>query len=105
MYLSWIYAWFTTPPEPDVVVIDLRESFTVGPLIDMLEWVMRQNSRYRETSLLGSWLGALRNELTTVLHHSAIASALRRRMAPLSDGEPSEPAAIPTDTRSEQNSR
>jgi hypothetical protein len=37
---SWLYRWFTTEPEPGVVVIDLRETFSVGPAIDVLDRVL-----------------------------------------------------------------
>lgn len=30
---SWCYRWLTAEPDPDVVVIDLRETKTVGPII------------------------------------------------------------------------
>ncbi|MDJ1430842.1 hypothetical protein [Halostagnicola sp. A-GB9-2] len=30
---SYIYRWLTTEPEPEVIVIDLRETYTVGPFI------------------------------------------------------------------------
>ena len=30
---AWVYRWLTTDPDPDVVVIDLRETRTVGPLL------------------------------------------------------------------------
>lgn len=38
---SWLYRWLTAEPEPEVVVIDLRETYTVGPLIAALDRVTR----------------------------------------------------------------
>lgn len=40
---SWIegsalYRWLTTEPEPEVIVIDLRETWTVGPVVAVLDW-------------------------------------------------------------------
>lgn len=33
---SWLYRWLTSEPEPDVIVIDLRETRTVGPILKRL---------------------------------------------------------------------
>lgn len=38
---SWLYRWLTAEPDPDVVVIDLRETLTVGPWLAALEGVLR----------------------------------------------------------------
>lgn len=34
---SWLYGWLTAEPEPEIVVIDLRETYTVGPIIAVLD--------------------------------------------------------------------
>jgi hypothetical protein len=34
---SALYRWLTTEPEAEVVVIDLRETYTVGPLVALLD--------------------------------------------------------------------
>lgn len=40
---SYLYRWLTKEPEPEIVVIDLRETWTVGPVVRVLdravEWV------------------------------------------------------------------
>lgn len=36
---SWLYDWLTAEPEPEVIVIDLRETYTVGPIIAALDRV------------------------------------------------------------------
>ncbi|SFR90085.1 hypothetical protein SAMN05216559_0742 [Halomicrobium zhouii] len=36
---SYLVRWLTAEPEPDVVVIDLRETWTVGPVIAVLDWL------------------------------------------------------------------
>lgn len=38
---SWLYRWLTKEPEPDIIVIDLRETWTVGPIIALLDRVIR----------------------------------------------------------------
>lgn len=30
---SWLVAWLTAEPEPEVIVVDLRETWTVGPVL------------------------------------------------------------------------
>lgn len=30
---SWLVAWLTAKPEPEVIVVDLRETWTVGPVL------------------------------------------------------------------------
>lgn len=34
---SWLFRWLTDEPEPDVVVIDLRETVVVGPVLAVLD--------------------------------------------------------------------
>jgi len=37
---SWLYGWLTAEPEPDVIVIDLRETLIVGPILGLLDWFL-----------------------------------------------------------------
>lgn len=34
---SFLYGWLTKEPEPDVIVIDLRDTYSVGPIIGWLD--------------------------------------------------------------------
>ena len=34
---SYCYRWLTKEPDPEVIVIDLRETYTVGPFIALLD--------------------------------------------------------------------
>ena len=36
---SALYQWLTAEPDPEVIVIDLRETWTVGPFLRVLDWV------------------------------------------------------------------
>ena len=63
---SFLYRWLTAEPDPEVVVIDLRETWTVGPILTVLDRVNSQLSRGLENSRVG-----------TV--NPAIASAIRSR--------------------------
>lgn len=38
---SWLYRWLTKEPDPDVIVIDLRETLTVGPWLAAIDRGMR----------------------------------------------------------------
>lgn len=33
---SWLYRWLTAEPEPDVIVIDLRETMSIGPILAVI---------------------------------------------------------------------
>jgi hypothetical protein len=37
---SYLYRWLTAEPEPEVIVIDLRETWTVGPFIHLLDAIL-----------------------------------------------------------------
>lgn len=51
---SWLYRWLTAEPEPDVIVIDLRETVTVGPALVALDEAIGLLERGRHTSLVGT---------------------------------------------------
>jgi hypothetical protein len=60
---SFLYRWLTKEPEPDVVVIDLRETYAVGPLIALLD---------RLAPTLGrTWRDSRTNHLFEALQKSA----------------------------------
>lgn len=51
---SWLYRWLTNEPDPNVVVIDLRETWTVGPILAILGWVFEPLERYWPRSGIGT---------------------------------------------------
>ena len=51
---SRCYRWLTAEPDPSVVVIDLRETRTVGPFVRLLEIVLEPVERAWADSLLAS---------------------------------------------------
>ena len=60
---SWLYGWLTAEPEPDVIVIDLRETRIVGGVLGVLDRALGRASRDLLPALpsatvtrLGSWL-------------------------------------------------
>jgi len=49
---SYLYRWLTAEPEPEVVVIDLRETYTVGPFIRLVDATIEWLRPYWEASTL-----------------------------------------------------
>jgi hypothetical protein len=56
---SLLYRWLTAEPEPDVVVIDLRETLSVGPVIELLDRVLDLIVPYWAQSIPGRVLDVL----------------------------------------------
>lgn len=50
---SFVYSWLTAEPEPEVIVIDLRETVTIGPLLRLVAWLSSPFVRALEHSV--SW--------------------------------------------------
>ncbi|CAP12965.1 uncharacterized protein OE_1134F [Halobacterium salinarum R1] len=64
---SYLYQWLTAEPDPEVVVIDLRETYTVGPFIAILDRSIETLVPiYRESRLARSL-----NGLATLLARAA----------------------------------
>jgi hypothetical protein len=51
---SYCYRWLTKEPDPDVIVMDLRETYTVGPLIALLDRVIPYIENAWQHSRVGS---------------------------------------------------
>lgn len=47
---SRIVQWFLAEPEPEVIVIDLRETYTIGPILRVIEWAIGHGNRFAERS-------------------------------------------------------
>ena len=47
---SRLYEWLTAEPEPEVVVIDLRETYIVGPFVRLLDALIDRMGPYWEAS-------------------------------------------------------
>ncbi len=58
---SFLYRWLTAEPDPGVIVIDLRETWTVGPFIVILNWMFGATSRAAGGSRLITYANALWN--------------------------------------------
>lgn len=53
---SWAFRWLTAEPEADVVVVDLRETTTVGPVLAVLDGTFR--------AVVPAWRSAATGRLT-----------------------------------------
>lgn len=51
-YFRGLWNWLIAEPEPEVIVIDLRETVTMGPVIVLLDWVVAWLSRRYQGSLI-----------------------------------------------------
>jgi hypothetical protein len=51
---SYIYRWLTKEPDPEVIVIDLRETYTVGPFIALLDRIIPHIEHAWRRSRVGS---------------------------------------------------
>jgi hypothetical protein len=50
--VSWLFQWLTKEPEPDVILIDLRETITVGPVLHLLDWLVASSAPWWESSVV-----------------------------------------------------
>ncbi|GGL68356.1 hypothetical protein [Halocalculus aciditolerans] len=76
---SALYQWLTAEPEPEVIVIDLRETYTVGPFIRLLDFVVEKLHPIWMGSTLHSgfvWVGRQGARLAQTRVGRAIASVL-----------------------------
>lgn len=74
---SAIYRWLTAEPETDVIVIDLRDSKTFGPLITSLDLLVSHVSRWWEHARVQSWV----DTVPTQVSRSALSQSLAYRLA------------------------
>lgn len=78
---SYLYRWLTAEPDPDVVVIDLRETYAVGPVVALLDRLAAPLGRlYRDSTLQRLVEGAGR--AAGALADTRVGRALGRALAP-----------------------
>lgn len=93
---SWLYRWLTAEPDPDVVVIDLRETRLVGPILALFERVLAPLVRHWDQTWVGGtatrlsdWVAARPvGAVSTV----AVVAVLADLLALVGSGSPSHPA-------------
>ncbi|WP_117594493.1 hypothetical protein [Haloprofundus halophilus] len=62
---SYLYRWLTAEPDPEVIVIDLRETYTVGPFVRLLDRLAPPIRRAFEYSAVGRLAVAVSSRLVT----------------------------------------
>jgi len=72
---SYCYRWLTKEPDPDIVVIDLRETRTVGPMLALLEAAISPVERMISSRQFNSVSSPL-NEAVANSRTSQLATAL-----------------------------
>ena len=78
---SFLYRWLTAEPDPEVIVIDLRETYTVGPVLAILDRLTGPLGRsYRQSRLHG--LETRIAELSVQAADTRIGQVLGRLLAP-----------------------
>jgi len=65
---SRLVIWLTKEPEPDVIVIDLRDTYTVGPFIQLLDRLVP----HAERAWSGSLLQRFSARLTEIVRHAPV---------------------------------
>jgi hypothetical protein len=91
---SLLYRWFTTEPEPEVIVIDLRRTHTVGPFIAILDRIIETLAPYVDNSQLKASLGVLAAWISTLAETrpgQLIVTLLEPPTTPDQPEEPEEP--------------
>ena len=78
---SWLYQWLTKEPEPEVIVIDLRETYTVGPFIHLLDRMIEEALPYWEHSRLKAAIDTLETWGESVAE-TRVGQLLGRLLAP-----------------------
>lgn len=100
---SFLYRWLTKEPDPDVVVIDLRETSTVGPIIAVLDRIAVPLGRsYRASGLRGLADGAA--GVASTLAGTRAGQALGRALAPPEPPDVPSTEETPTEDSSETGS-
>jgi hypothetical protein len=93
---SWLYRWLTAEPDPDVIVIDLRETLTVGPWLALIERAVRWLLPATVSSVLfqlgGRTAAVLRARPVQLLSLFVGSGAAAGLLLTVATGEPSRPA-------------
>lgn len=97
---SWLYRWLTSEPEPAVVVIDLRETYTVGPVLAVLDRAVGVLGPPFRRAVLPVWRGSRTRDglewVTAVIGASRTGRLLAGALEPpaIDAGSQSEPENV-----------
>jgi len=73
---SYCYRWLTKEPDPEVIVIDLRETYAVGPFIALLDTLIPHVGDAWNQSRLGSVVGRVFDPLAETRGYKLAVSVL-----------------------------
>ena len=96
---SFLYRWLTKEPEPEVVVIDLRETRTVGPFVRLLDGSVERVAPYWRASRLSAGL----DRLGSLVDRGLRTRPGRLLVALLEPPEPPESTDLESLERSDEN--
>ncbi|MFB6179111.1 MAG: hypothetical protein ABEI77_05240 [Halorientalis sp.] len=65
IHSAWLYRWLTKEPDPDVIVIDLRETWTVAPILRGIDLLASTVAGLVGTSRLSELSGGLDRAVRT----------------------------------------
>lgn len=78
---SFLFRWLTKEPDPEVIVIDLRKTYTVGPIVALLDAIIGQVTPYWRHSTAKAGLDRLLRYLERA-SETRIGQALVRLLVP-----------------------
>jgi hypothetical protein len=87
---SFVYRWLTTEPEPDVIVIDLTETWSVGPLIRVLDGLLERSGPFWTSARSKRALERIDMLTQRLVAGSVALHVLARLLAPPSETESGE---------------
>ncbi|WP_276249753.1 hypothetical protein [Haloarcula rara] len=84
---SYCFRWLTAEPDPDVIVIDLRVTRTIGPFVRLLEMVLDPVERAWADSHIASTVTAIGAALADSRTGQLLAALLEPPEPPAEDEE------------------
>jgi hypothetical protein len=78
---SYLYRWLTAEPDPEVIVIDLRETYAVGPFLTLLDRLVGPLSRLYQHSTLQRLASGIERAVNAFAN-TRLGKALSRVLAP-----------------------
>ncbi|WP_121821394.1 hypothetical protein [Halostella salina] len=79
---SWLYRWLTAEPDPEVIVIDLRETYTVGPFVRLLDRIVPPIASVVRNSLTWRFVVRTVDAVERVVERSSLLQRVGAALAP-----------------------
>jgi hypothetical protein len=78
---SFLYRWVTADPEPKIVVINLKETWTLGPVLSRLNHLVEEYQPYWRESILNTALSEV-NKIINNADKTRVCQFLSRALLP-----------------------